>query len=264
MPCVIYFPIVVEGPLPERMEDATQGWFLALTSLIDEEWNTSLHKPNETRPYSLAARAAPPPPTPGPGGRRPSAWRSAVEVRLGVADDGHARDLLSRLGRLDLPDLDGAPTRLARLPSLDRGDPDVRFCSWDQLTDAPSSARISVSFETPTTFSRRGVSLPLLTEERLVASWSRSWSFAPMMPKGIGDIDLQALRVTRFDLRSEPMSVKGGIRIGAVGGIEFTWDRAASPEMRRSFAALVSIADFLGTGAKTTLGMGQTRVSLSD
>lgn len=54
--------------------------------------------------------------------------------------------------------------------------------------------------------------------------------------------------------------LKNDVRVGFVGDLVLRWRPGTPSETRREFAALVGLANFFGTGTKTALGMGQTRV----
>ncbi len=44
-----------------------------------------------------------------------------------------------------------------------------------------------------------------------------------------------------------------------MGELDLDWSVAARPEEKSAFAALAGLANLAGTGARTTLGLGQTR-----
>lgn len=279
MPTILRLHLIPLRDVTLRPESGpAQGWFLTLARRWDPAWAGALHGGNRRPPYSLSPlhRAAPVPlsaedrlggdETRNGGGSTGLFLRRGepVAMRLSFADDERVRGLLAALPGLPLPLLGSAPCRLARLPRPDQGDPDWLHAPWDVLINAPPATRLRVSFETPTAFSHRGESLLLPDPAHLLDSWRRAWGCAPSMPAGTEGITADGLRIAEYALHTEPLSLKGGLRIGFVGTLDLAWRPGTPPETRRAFAALAGLADFLGTGAKTALGMGQTRVLVSD
>lgn len=249
-----------------------QGWFLALVRAWDPAWSAALHGGSRRTPYALSPlhRASATPLAEEDqvnmalycGGS--VCTGEEISLRVSLADEERARRFLAELPSLPLPLLGGVPCRLVRCPRPNALDPDWLSASWATLADAPPASRLHVSFETPTAFSHQGEFLLLPDPAHLVASWRGAWDHAPARPAGADILTLDGLRVTSYDLHTEALPLKGGLRIGFVGEIELTWRPGTPPETRRTLAALAGLADFLGTGAKTALGMGQTRVRIWD
>ena len=188
-----------------------------------------------------------------------------LALRLSLADDERAQRLLTALPGLSVPLLGGAPCRLARLPRAIDGDPDLLHASWAQLADAPPARRLHLRFETPTFFSHQGEMRLLPEPDRLWEGWRRAWeALAPALPLGADMLTLDGLQITRYHLQTEAVPLKGGLWRGFVGEMDLEWRKDASPETRRTAAALAGIADFVGTGAKTMLGLGQTRLTVGE
>lgn len=295
MPSLLRLRLMPRSDVLLRLESGpAHGWFHALIARCDPDWSAALHPPESAAPGAEPGRESQPPPytlsplylpsdtvaqddldfgprvlcaETGRRGRTAAVIRAGqpVALRLALADDDRARWLCRTLAdHAELPPLGNSPCHLMRLPRLAADDPDARHASWATLAAAPPPARLHVSFVTPTAFSHRGESLLLPEPERLLESWRRGWGRAPAMPEGADDIPSDALRLTRYALRTEPLSLKGGLRIGFVGEIEMTWRKGTPERTRQAVTALAGLADFLGTGAKTALGMGQTRVRFAE
>lgn len=297
MPSVLRLRLIPRADVSLPLESGpAHGWFHALIAHTDPEWSAELHPPETPSPdgeLESRRKSLPPPFTLSPlylpsdtltqddrdfgprvlraeggrHGRKATVLRAGqpVALRLGLADDDRARWLCRTLAdSADLPPLGNSPCHLMRLPRLAADDPDARHASWATLAAAPPPARLHVAFVTPTAFSHRGESLLLPEPERLLESWRRAWQRAPALPEGAEEIPPDTLRITRYALHTEPLSLKGGLRIGFVGEMELTWRKDTSAQTRCAVTALAGLADFLGTGAKTALGMGQTRVRFND
>lgn len=166
---------------------------------------------------------------------------------------------------MSFPRLGTAPCLLARLPRFHLGDPDLLHASWAQLADAPPARRLHLRFETPTFFSHQGEMRLLPEPARLWEGWRRAWeALAPALPLGAEALTLDGLQITRYQLHTEAVPLKGGLWRGFVGEMALEWRKDVPPETRRTAAALAGIADFTGTGAKTMLGLGQTRCTVEE
>jgi len=269
MPTILRLGLVPERDLILRPESGpAQGWLLALARSWDPSWAETLHGGNQRSPYALSplhyAARVPLATEDCLGSTRFASGLlrrgEPVSLRLSLTDDERARRFLEALPHLSLPALCGVPCRLARYPNPTFADPDWLQASWAILADAPAADRLHVSFETPTAFSHRGQSLLILEPSQLLETWRRAWRYAPALPEGAEGLTPDGLRITQYALHTEPLSLKGGLRIGFVGNLVLTWRNGTPAQTRRAFAALAGLADFLGTGAKTALGMGQTRV----
>ena len=186
-----------------------------------------------------------------------------LALRVAFADDERARQFCRCLPAVPIPRLGAAPCALARIPRPHPEDPDVLFAPWARLADAPPASRLHLRFETPTFFSHQGEMRLLPEPDRLWEGWRRAWrTYAPALPLGADALTLDGLRITRYQLHTEAVTLKGGLWRGFVGEMALEWREDTPPETRRAAAALAGISDFMGTGAKTMLGLGQTRFTV--
>jgi CRISPR/Cas system endoribonuclease Cas6 (RAMP superfamily) len=188
-----------------------------------------------------------------------------VALRVTFADDDRARQFCEALATTPIPRLGASPCCLVRLPHWHSSDPDCLYASWAQLADAPPARRLHICFETPTFFSHQGEMRLLPEPIRLWEGWRRTWeALAPALPLGTDALTLGGMQITRYQLRTEAVALKGGLYRGFIGEMVLEWRASTPPETRRTAAALAGIADFFGTGAKTMLGLGQTRVTVEE
>lgn len=271
IPAILRLHLIPQHDVTLKPENGpAQGWFLALARAWDPAWAKALHGGYRRPSYSLsplyraAAASLADEDCVDASLFADGCLRQGerVSLRLSLADDEQARRLLAALPHLRLPLLGDTHCRLARIPYSIAEDPDWLYAPWTALADAPPARRLHISFETPTTFSHQGESRLLPDPAHLLASWRAAWQYAPALPAGASGVTVDGLRVTNYSLHTEPLSLKGGLRIGFVGNMELTWRSGTSLETRRTFAVLAGLAKFLGTGAKTALGMGQTRVRM--
>lgn len=291
MPTIVRFRLRLAGDARLRLENApAQGWLLQLIHRHDPEWAERLH-PVATSPTASgndraetsrrALYAVSPLLMPseealvGEANREerayadsgPAQHQGVVHLRAGFADDAEAESLLRALPA-EPPRLGAAPCHWERVPNVaDLHDPDVLVCPWPYLAQAPPAPRLRVLFVTPTAFKRRGALHPLFETERVWAAWRDLWEAGAGAVPPFADELLESgevPRVSAYRLETQTARLKGGLFIGAVGFVEWTWKATAPDEYRRAGAALAAVSDFLGTGAKAAMGMGQTRVQFLD
>jgi CRISPR-associated endoribonuclease Cas6 len=268
-----------------RLNPATapaRGWFMALLRNVDEHWGTDLHKPNRRHPYTTAPlhrcgkgmlweRAYA-----GKGVRAGQEWI----VQVTVLDDQRADWLCNVLPDANLPTLGQAPVRLLRLPVFTDDDPDIYHRSWESLYGAPPLSRIVLRFDTPTAYRRDEECLPFVNPSRLWNSWADAWTnywsvkhdgrWVPGEKYRLSAFGENLPEIRRYTLETRDMifetdSNSGRERrtalfIGFVGTMELTWRKNTPEDVMQSLTALAHLAEFCGTGSKTTIGMGQTRL----
>lgn len=184
---------------------------------------------------------------------------------MAFTDDERAGRFCQFLPAAPIPRLGAAPCLLARVPCPRPDDPDRLHASWAQLADAPPARRLHLRFETPTFFSHQGEMRLLPEPARLWEGWRRAWqALAPALPLGADTLTLDGLQIARYQLHTEAVPLKGGVWRGFVGEMALEWRKDVPPETRCTAAALAGIADFVGTGAKTMLGLGQTRFTVEE
>ena len=282
MPTVLRLRLIPQQDAALHLEHApAQGWFLALADACDPDWAKELHPRDQNdRPDRRAYALSPlyraddvPAHAEGDIGPRRALDTGHVRagqpltLRIGLPEDERAAWLCERLARLTrLPSLGTAPCRLDRAPRFASDDPDVVHRSWATLAQAqPASHRLGVLFATPTFFAAQGDMILLPDPDRLLWGWRRAWErFGPFLPEGAAAFSPEncasGLRIARYELKTDRLPIKGGLRIGFSGWMEMEWRANVPDAARRAALALAGIADFLGTGAKTTMGMGQTRI----
>jgi hypothetical protein len=245
-----------------------QGWFLSLVARIDPDAAAALHKPAAPRTYTVSPLHRP---TGIPIRDEHQESRTPLElpdrthpgeplaIRCALADDNLAQHLLDRLPSVELPRLNGHPVQLARCPASTTDDPDVLPVAWPALAAAPPARRLRIVFATPTVFASQGEDILFPDPARLFDSWRRAWdnwsAGAVPLPEAI----VPRPRVSRYRLNTEAIALKGGLQRGFVGELECAFPPDTDETTRRVAVALAGLANLSGTGARTALGMGQTR-----
>lgn len=140
--------------------------------------------------------------------------------------------------------------------------------TYEQLLQSESQSTLPLSFLSPTSFRRKGHHFPLPVPNNVFQSYLRRWndfSHRPYEPDAFLEwIDANTI-ILRHHLESKKVAVgKKGSVTGFTGAIEYGLTaNATDMEYRQLFFALGRLANYCGTGHKTTFGLGQTRLGWS-
>lgn len=237
---------------------AAQAILLDRVSAADADLGASLHEGSGPRPYSVGVALQPPFSPDDP-------WR--VRLRISLFQARLAQLLSEILERLPsarrFDDLSAEVEAIARAPSSDR---DVGETSYQEilnrrlLVGVEPDPRIELRFVSPTTFHygerNHPIPLPGLVFGNLVERWN---AFSPLtLHPDARRYAEECLAITRFRIESRVVDLAGGKQIGAIGAISYRSLRP-DPYWLRLLHALADFAFYSGVGAKTTMGLGQTR-----
>lgn len=139
------------------------------------------------------------------------------------------------------------------------GDRFASFSSFEKITtEAGTDLTVTLEFISPTCFKSERIQL-LFPEPRLVfSSLLRKWNaFSPS--KFSHDVvqDFDSIKVAGFNLHTNLVRFSNYKIIGTLGTVTYVLPKDSGN--LRALNALADFAFYCGTGAKTTMGMGQTR-----
>jgi len=146
---------------------------------------------------------------------------------------------------------------------LHQGDsPFCRHQGYQELfAEAQPARKISLQFLSPTAFRSGGKRNVLFPEARLVfGSYLNRWQY--YSPVKINEAIVKALSdivVTRYKLNTHILHFNGYQEIGFEGNCTFELPSDLDEVAVKTVNALADFAFYCGTGAKTSMGMGQTR-----
>jgi CRISPR-associated endoribonuclease Cas6 len=127
--------------------------------------------------------------------------------------------------------------------------------------------RFDLQFLTPTAFSQDRVYLPLPVPNLMFRSWLERWNqFAPVY---LGEDELinyltHAVALSRHRINTRTFTVHRGNITGFTGEISLQILAHVDPLLSNVANLLIHYAQFTGTGIKTRLGMGQTKIRLPE
>lgn len=226
-----------------------------------------LHSPAPQKPFTVSPLQGPMTPLPGPKGVKvrlqagATYWMRFTTLGQEVFQPFIACFLHPEAGcQLRLQNALFTVTDLITTPSLE-----TRwsgYTTWEELLEGTGSpALLQVRFYSPTTFRQGKRNAPTLIPSLILRSWWSKWNaFSPFpMPWSPEEVislgETLLLRSSRIS--SKVMDFGDHKEIGFQGEVEL--DLSPLPEeTRRWVSILARFAFYAGTGAKTTMGMGQT------
>ncbi len=243
---------------------AIHGMFYDLLRRLDPELSASLHQGEGVRPFTLS---------PFLESRR---WRAVRRAKKGDVLVWRCTLLHDRLvQRLQSAWLPPGPApefsflgsrlrvhRLLMSPENSRGWANVTS-PGELMNGCQSSRRFEMEFFTPTAFRRGDHDLPLPLPELVFGSYlqrARKLFPDPEIPAELTHQLPELVYLARHNIRSAPFFSGSSKVTGFVGTAEFVIPQKAPDELARWIHWLAHLAFYLGTGRKTTMGMGMTRL----
>lgn len=142
------------------------------------------------------------------------------------------------------------------------GDSLTSFDSYEGiLSRASAHYQIEMEFLSPTAFRSGGRRNVIFPDPGLVfGSYFNRWqAFSPVELDDAVTSWLEKMLVARYRLETRLLDFGSYQEVGFSGRCRFLLDRNTPEEITTGINALADFAFYCGTGAKTTMGMGQTR-----
>lgn len=158
--------------------------------------------------------------------------------------------------------LEKANFRLEELVTTRNRHPMCAHTSFSELIEnARADSVLTLEFTSPTVFRRAGQRNVIFPEPRLVfGSLLNRWNNSSHV-KFEDDLSrhLDSIILTRYQLKTHILHFDGYQEVGFEGNASYQIPDSLSDGQKCQLNALADFAFFCGTGAKTTMGMGQTR-----
>ncbi|MCD5401279.1 CRISPR-associated endoribonuclease Cas6 [candidate division NPL-UPA2 bacterium] len=131
----------------------------------------------------------------------------------------------------------------------------------DLLQRATPQTKIALEFLSPVTFrSAKGRNILLPLPELVFGSYLEKWNaFSPLKIDLSRQILGEKMTLSKYHLKTKVLEFKTHREIGFEGRCTFEAEDEEGEEELKKINALADFAFYSGTGAKTTMGMGQTR-----
>ena len=266
MPTALALRLIPEADLPRDQTSgrSAHGLVFDLLRRAHPETAKAIHTAN-IKPFTVA-------PMLDGDGTRPHVFPAGIPawLRVGVLDDDLYRLLLTNDPAGGSVHLGDTPVTMSGWTVSGEGAAfDTGTESYAALCggngDIPDSVRLQ--FITPTAISQGEANLPLPVPAKLWAGYATRWrKFAPAypLPEDFDEGTGRWLRLSDFHIKPRRWRYHFGkgfqTHTGFTGWTEITLDHRASEPFARAFHALARYSFYCGSGMKTTMGMGQTRV----
>jgi CRISPR-associated endoribonuclease Cas6 len=251
-----------------------------------------LHAPGRSKPFTTAILARPGwegfPSAKGVKGRglghREGLPRDEIKIRLTLLDDVLyplvSQFFLQHIGNIPVMHLGRSPLIISRVTvTSESGEPWAGFTSFDNLLAQASGAETSwiMRFATPTAFKSGDADVPLPIPRLCFQSWLNSWDehspypfftdkaerrqFLEEVVEGQVSVHFSQIRAVEQAYYFDGHRTR---ERGFTGTCVFSVKpKKTTPHQRRILTALAHYSFFAGTGRKTTMGMGVTRLMSS-
>lgn len=257
---------VVKVLVPAHLGQAAYGLFLKTVRSLDREMASRLHSGEGYRPFTVSSLLET---GPSRGGEVLVKPDEEYGLRFTSIDPALSELLLSRLpnglpSSISLDKLEyqvvGITQRATDYPWAGRESFDslVRKHFWGERP----AAKITLRFASPTTFRSGGHNIPIPLPRLVFASYLDKWNEFAGVPLGpdFKRFLEESVVVSRYQLRTRIVPIKKGLQVGCTGYCEYTALNGEEYSLRL-MNLLADFAFWTGTGAKTTMGLGQTRRS---
>ena len=174
-----------------------------------------------------------------------------------------AHSLMMSLGQEKRVHLGTALFKLAEVITHPQGDPWAGFDRFDDIWGRASPNKIvSLLFSSPITFrsgGKRNVTFP--QPELVFGSYLSKWNAysSTVFDDKLREYLQQHVIPARYKLETRILNFGSYQEVGFEGKCSFIMTESIPEEILRQINALANFSFYAGTGAKTTMGMGQTR-----
>jgi len=135
------------------------------------------------------------------------------------------------------------------------------FSSFEEIYEnAATDPRINLLFCSPTTFRHKRMNLPVPTPNLVWSSLWEKWNaFAPIkLSPELKHYADEHIAIAKYNLRTRMINLADAGQVGFTGTCQYLC-LSQDSHLLKEINALADFAFYCGTGAKTTMGMGQTR-----
>ncbi len=255
--------------LPANLGRATHAWFLEQVRAADPALAETLHAPNQERPFTVSNLW---------GAGRPEAGRVSLSPDktcfLRVTSYWPELSTLVAERLLARPPervtLAGASLRVVEASADATAHPWAGRTTYEALVQrhtldpALPAPRLALRFASPTVFRSGGANLPLPLPGLVFEGLARRWNtFGPLrVPDEVRRFADEVMLIARYHLRTDRVTFGEDAERGAYPGFLGVCGYAFRNRDRYWLGLIHTLAAFAlyaGVGARTTMGLGQTR-----
>ena len=262
---VILLQAAEVGDLTFASGRATHGLWFDIWRRANPELAEHLHQGNGISPFTISPLMGLPRPRQGhtPVQKEHPAWFRVTTLTADLSNALEETWLPALPETVELAGLHWRVTGVARTPEEHpwAGHTPYSKIASEQLFMGKPPKTWRLRFATPAAFHGSAGHLPFPLPDSLVRSWMRRWNaFAPIaLPDELPQLVRESVVVSAYNLKTVPVRHGKRLVVGGVGWLKLYAVRLP-PSMRAALNLLAKYAFYCGSGAKTTQGMGMTRV----
>lgn len=262
---VVGIKALADGVIQGGTSRAVHGFWYGHWGDVNPALGDALHQASETPPFTLSPVMGLPFPKRGEVHVREGqlAWFRVVALSRDVS---HSLTNTWAPGLPPTIELAGIPWRIQGWTISPEKHPWARQITYKKLGEEclfsvkpPRSWQFE--FVTPTTFHGTVGHLPFPLPDSLVASWLRRWqAFAPLsLPEELPQLVREGVVVSSYRLKTVPVRHGKRLTVGCVGQYKL-YALDLPPAIQAALDTLAQYAFYVGSGHRTTQGMGMTRM----
>jgi CRISPR-associated endoribonuclease Cas6 len=249
------------GSLPLAHGYHIYALFLNTIRASNRELAEKLHADEAVKPFTVSTLIGK---TRRNGAQLTISPETTLSLRLTFLDSdvfSHFMDGALRWGKKPV-EIAGLSFRVEEVETMPRKESSVIFQGYQGiLDDARKSRQIDMEFLTPTVFRSGGRRNNVFPESSLVfgSYWNKWQALSSVKIDDNLNSYFEKIRVTRYRLETGIWDFGSYQEVGYSGTCRFEMSVDVPDNTVGFINALADFAQFCGTGAKTTMGMGQTR-----
>jgi len=259
---VVNFKAESDAVIPATRGYHAYALFLNLLRAANPDLAQKLHDTEGTKPFTLS-------PLQGKFRRHEGGLKLAANdiywIRLTFLQEdvfAHFLDAAMRGSNRTLR-LAEAPIRIHEILTTPDRSPMCRCQGLDDILSSASSERqVRLEFLSPTAFRSGGKRNVIFPEPRLLFnSYLTRWQNLSTVPlsQNLADLAQKATRISQYQLDTRILHFGSYQEIGFEGKCTLEIAEETPEEAVKTLNAMADFAFYCGTGAKTAMGMGQTR-----
>ncbi len=161
----------------------------------------------------------------------------------------------------DTVELGSGSFQVEEVNPASKKDPSTDFQSYEGILNGASTWRqIELQFLSPTAFRSRGHNVIFPEPALVFGSYLTKWqAFSPVKIEAEIASWLDKIMVSRYRLQTHILDFGSYQEIGFTGHCRYEIDKDTTEDVVIALNTLADFAYYAGTGAKTTMGMGQTK-----
>jgi len=250
-----------EGIISRAHGYQTYALFLNILRLAEPSLAEELHRLDSTKPFTVS-------PLLGGFGRVKDGLRVAPDsmyrLRLTFLQSAVFTRFLDGILKWgdNTVDVSSVPFKIEEVNPGSKKDSMVGFQSYQGiLNNASAEHHIELEFLLPTVFRSGGRRNVIFPEPQLVfGSYLNRWqAYASVKLDDSINTWIDRTILTRYRLETQMLNYGSYQEVGFMGRSHYELDKNTPDEVAIAVNALADFAFYCGTGAKTTMGMGQTK-----